>query len=80
VNPALFIEIAGWIPTIARLVVGTVEGVATLVKLIQSMGADPEQEASLLVIARQAVEAERQALRADPRLDPSNPHQLLPNP
>jgi hypothetical protein len=78
--PAVFLEVVAWLPSIVKLVVGTVEGVSTLVKLLQSMGADPEQEAALLVIARQAVEAERQALRAAPRLDPSNPHQILPNP
>jgi hypothetical protein len=78
--PAVFLEVVAWLPSIVKLVVGTVEGVSSLVKLLQSMGADPEQEAALLVIARQAVEAERQALRASPRLDPSNPHQILSNP
>ena len=75
--PAVFLEVVAWLPAIVKLVVGTVEGVSTLVKLIQTMGATPEQEAALLVVARQAVEAERALLRAAPRLDPANPHQVL---
>lgn len=75
--PALFLDIIQWIPAIVKLVVGTVEGVQTLVKLLQSMGASPEQEAALLLVAHQAVEAERAQLRAAPRLDPANPHQVL---
>lgn len=79
-NPALFVQIIGWIPALAKLAVATVDGVVKLVELIKSWGADPEQEAALLVVAHQAVEAERALLRAAPRLDPANPHQVLTSP
>jgi hypothetical protein len=77
-NSSTFLTVVDFIRLLAPLVIGAVDGIASLVKVIKAIGANPEQEAALLVVAHEAVRAEQAKVKTAPRLDPNQPDQLLP--
>lgn len=74
-SPEVFLAIAQILPTLVKSVFTGLEQVTLFIRTLQ---ATAEQEQALLVIARAAVLAEQRNVRAAPRLDPSDPHKMLP--
>jgi hypothetical protein len=75
--PITFESVLGIINLAVPVAVELGKGIVELVAWIRSLGASPEQEAALITVADQKMEAARARVNTSPRLDPANPHQVL---